>query len=31
MRYVREVESSKRVAAEAVTLNPGKVGQVLVS
>jgi integrase len=31
MRYVRAVESSKRVAVEAVRLNSGKVGQVLVS
>jgi integrase len=31
MRYVRAVESSKRVAVEAVRLNSGKVGQILVS
>jgi hypothetical protein len=31
MRYVRAVESSKRVAVEAVRLNSGKVGHVLVS
>ena len=31
MRYVRAVESSKRVAVEAVRLNSGKVGQILAS
>ena len=31
MRYVRAVESSKRVAVEAVRLNSRKVGHVLVS
>jgi len=31
MRYVRAVESSKRVAVEAVRLNFGKVGHVLAS
>ena len=31
MRYVRAVETSKRVAVEAVRLNSGKVGHVLVS
>jgi integrase len=31
MRYVRAVETSKRVAVEAVRLNSGKVGQVLAS
>ena len=30
MRYVRAVETSKRVAVEAVRLNSGKVGQILV-
>ena len=29
MRYVRTVETSKRVAVEAVRLNSGKVGHVL--
>jgi hypothetical protein len=29
MRYVRAVETSKRVAVEAVRLNSGKVGQIL--
>ena len=31
MRYVRAVETSKRVAVEAVRLNSGKVGHVLAS
>lgn len=31
MRYVRAVETSKRVAVEAVRPNSGKVGHVLVS
>ena len=31
MRYVRAVESSKRVAVEAVRLNSGKAGQILAS
>lgn len=31
MRYVRTVEESKRAAVNAVQLNSGKVGHVLVS
>jgi integrase len=31
MRYVRAVDTGKRVAVEAVRLNSGKVGHVLVS
>lgn len=31
MRYVRSVETSKRVAVEAARLNSGKVGHVLAS
>ena len=31
MRYVRAVETSKRVAVEGVRLNSGKVGHVLAS
>jgi hypothetical protein len=31
MRYVRAVETSKRVAVETVRLNSGKAGRVLVT
>ena len=31
MRYVRALETSKRVAVEAVRLNSGKVGQIFAT